>query len=399
MIVDVEMPHQGLTLTEAMLLHWLKAPGDAVAKDEGLFEIETEKAVQEMPSPVAGTVLALLVAEGDWVPLGDIVAKIGTEATDRLEEIIAQPTLTPIPLAEMQDHDEPVSDATPMRSASIASSPRAQRAAMKYQLDLSAVTATGGDGRHIIERDVLAMVSRSALDAPPATSNARRITAERTSASFREAPHFYLTREVVVDRLLEFRRQLLDEMGDLAPARVSLTDCLLKAMAMALSNHPTLNHQWQDGGLTALTTTEIGLAIDTPHGLLVPVLRELATASLVDIAVHRQALVQRAQAGVLHSAEMAGGSMTLSNLGTLGIDQFQAIINPPQSAILAVGAVKPRPVALDGELRIADTLFLTLAVDHRVADGAEGARFLQAVIDLLLHPLRMCCASTQRGER
>ena len=406
MIVDVEMPHQGLTLTEAMLLRWLKAPGDTVEKDEGLFEIETEKAVQEMPCPVTGIVLALLVQEGDTVPLGDIVAKIGTDATDQLTDDV--PTTTPAPPNASPSADEamtaPMSlDASssceiPAALVTVAAapvaSPRAQRAARQYTVDLASVTASGAEGRHIVERDVLAEVARTTAGIRQTVSSARLITAERTAASFRDTPHFYLTREIVVDRLLTFRQTLLEDLGEQVPARVSLTDCLLKALALALVTHPTLNRQWHDGEMTALTSCEIGLATDTPHGLLVPVLREVASASLLGIAAQRQTLLQRAQAGQLTSGEMTGGSMTLSNLGALDIDLFHAIINPPQSAILAVGVVKPRPVVVEGELRVANTVFLTLAVDHRVADGADGARFLQSVIALLTHPLRLCCSTS-----
>lgn len=394
MIVEVEMPHQGLTITEALLLRWLKAPGDAVEKDEGLFEIETEKAVQEMPSPVAGTVLALLAQEGDWVPLGQIVAQIGTEVTDQLDSV-APPM--PRPLVEPTPSEAPVIVTAISEADLVVASPRAKRAAHAHQVELASVTATGAEGRHIVERDVLAVVAQRAEESPQPLSRIRQLTAERTSASFREIPHFYLTREVVVDRLLEFRRALLEDLGELVPVRVSLTDCLVKALAMALAAHPVLNRQWHAGQILAVPTTEIGLATDTPQGLLVPVLREIASASLVEIAAQRHALVQRAQVGQLTTTEMTGGSMTLSNLGPLGVDQFQAIINPPQSAILAVGAVKPRPVVVEGELRVANTLFLTLAVDHRVADGADAARFLHTLVDLLAHPLRLCCAPSVRG--
>lgn len=396
MIVDIEMPHQGLTLTEATLLRWLKAPGETVVKDEGLFEIETEKAVQEMPSPVAGTVFALLAQEGDIVPLGDIVAQIETEEIDAGDRASAMPSAqadAPVYVPE------PVTIPAEFSAGEVSVSPRAKRAAKQHAVDLASVTATGAGGQHIVERDVLARVAEQPAAAIPAMSRVRRITAERTTASFREAPHFYLTREVVVDRLLEFRQALLADLGEQAPVRVSLTDCLVKAVALALSVHPAMNRQWQDEQIVEMKSTDIGLAVDTPQGLLVPVLRDMVASSLLDIAVQRQRFVHGAQAGQLSTAEMTGGSMTLSNLGALGIDQFHAIINPPQSAILAVGAARLRPVVVEGQLCVANTLFLTLAVDHRVADGADAARFLQSVVDLLAHPLRLCCAPTRReGE-
>jgi pyruvate dehydrogenase E2 component (dihydrolipoamide acetyltransferase) len=423
MIVDVAMPVQGLTITEATLAGWLKQPGDPVEKGEALFEFETDKAVMEVESPASGVLLAHLAREGEVVPLGQVVAKLGTEAGDRWETP-AQPasshdghaagtSATPgAPVAKSSGGRTPSVPSTssaddtagPVRSDrrtgnGAKASPRARRAAERLGIDLALVQATGRGGAHVRERDVLrAAEQRPAAPARPSApprvmplspqpvSPTRRVIAERTAASFRDIPHFYLRREVTAERLVSFREELVADLEALASVRLTITDLFVKALALSLRAFPAVNAQWIDGGIAPLSSVDVGLAVETPNGLLVPVIRGADTLSLCQLAAQRQELVQRARDGKAQPADFAGGSFTLTNLGALGVDQFDAIINPPQSGILAVGAIKRRPFVVGEELMACKTVFLTLSMDHRVVDGAEAARFLERLVHFVERP-------------
>jgi len=371
-IVDVEVPNQGLTITEATLLRWLKQPGERVEKGAALFEIETDKAVQAVESPEAGYLLLQLAKEGDVVPLGRVVAKLGTDASDRApaEERQAAPALVTKPATSTAARAKESFDPAPR--GKVQASPRARRAAKRLGLDLSRVDATGARGRHIRESDVL----KAAESRAPA-SRIRQITAERAAASFRDAPHFYLTREASAESLMRAKEGLKN---------VTVTDLLVKALALSLRAFPALNVQWRDGRALPLSRIDIGIAVETPQGLVVPVVRSADELPLLEMAKAREALVERARGGRSKPEDLAGGSFTLTNLGGLGVDQFQAVINPPQSGILAAGAIKPRPFAAGGTLLVQKTIFLTLSLDHRVVDGAEGARFLASLVEKLEGP-------------
>jgi pyruvate dehydrogenase E2 component (dihydrolipoamide acetyltransferase) len=414
MIVDVEVPNQGLTITEATLIQWHRQPGETIQKGDILFEIETDKAVQEIEAPADGTVLALLAQEGEVVPLGRVVAQIGTEASDRAAASAngAGPTAaqSPVAVAAVTFASASPVVTSRVRGEGVVVSPRARRTAARLGVDMAAVNPTGAHGRHIREKDVLRAAQEQAtaplLVSAPAPSSIsvptpsrttpilpgrfRQITARRTAESFRDTPHFYLTREVQADRFVVVREEMVTAVEAQTGVRISVTDLLLKALVLALRAFPTLNAQWSEAGIFSLQDVDIGLAVETPEGLIVPVLRAVDTLSLVALARSRQALVQRAREGKCRPEDLTGGSFTLSNLGTYGVDQFEAIIIPPQSGILAVGAIKSRPFVVEETLTVSKTLFLTLSADHRVVDGAEAARFLDHLTQLIERPLLLC---------
>lgn len=397
MLVDVQVPVQGLTVTEATLVRWLKQPGESVSAGEPLFEIETDKAVQEIESPATGTLLSHGAAVGDVVNLGAAIGAIGTDSDDRQpapESVSAAESAT-IPVAGIK-HDQP-SEVQHYAAASQPErrmvSPRARRAADRLGVDLATVTPSGARS-HIRERDVVAAARLRVEQAPlrkvageqVPMSRARRITAERTASSFHDAPHYYISREVLAERLVDLREDLISDPDAFSGVRVSLTDLLVRALALAIRDCPFMNVQWQEDGIIRLAEIDIGLATGTPSGLYVPVIRSADGRSIPELARIRTDLVELARRGDLRSEEMAGGSMTLTNLGQYGVDQFQAVINPPQSAILATSAVKTRPFVVEETLGAHRTIILTLSVDHRVVDGTEAAEFLGRIVHRIERP-------------
>ncbi len=398
MIVDVEVPNQGLTITEATLLLWLKQPGDAVVKGDILFEIETDKATQEIESPISGTLLQVLAQAGDVVPLGQIVAKIGTEAGDEVGAGEARDdSRDESDIRNARDRGESaapnvvVEQAKDIEGGRRMVSPRARRAARRLGVDLTSVQPTGAHGRHVRERDVLLAAEENAgASAARVSGRYRAKTAEQTALSFRDTPHFYLTREVRADRLAALRADMVRDTEAETGVRISITDFLLKALALALRAFPSVNSQRRNDTVALLSAVNIGLAVDTAEGLAAPILQSVDTQSLTAIARARIEAARRAAEGTLRNSDIVGGSFTLTNLGPLGVDQFDAIIVPPQSGILAAGAIKMRPHVIDGEVRACNTLFLTLAMDHRVVDGAEAARFLDFLANLIEKPTLLC---------
>jgi pyruvate dehydrogenase E2 component (dihydrolipoamide acetyltransferase) len=221
--------------------------------------------------------------------------------------------------------------------------------------------------------------------AAPGVGTVWRIMAERMTASWTTAPHFYLVREVNVSRLVSW----LDRARKQTGARVTYTDLLVKLVAAALSRHPRANASWKDGGIVQNAEINIGLAVAIDDGLVVPVLHRADTLGLAELATRREDLVARAQAGKLRPPDIQGGGFTISNLGMFGVDAFSAIVNPPQAAILAVGRIADRVVALNGQAAVQPTMVLTLSCDHRALDGARGAQFLGTLADLIEEPLAL----------
>jgi pyruvate dehydrogenase E2 component (dihydrolipoamide acetyltransferase) len=228
-------------------------------------------------------------------------------------------------------------------------------------------------------------VPAAAQRAPAGVGNVWRIMAERMTQSWTTAPHFYLVREVNVSRLVTWRERASQRSG----ARLTYTDLLIRVLAAAIAQHPRVNVAWKDGTIVQHAEVNVGLAVAVDDGLLVPVLHRADTLSLAEIAARREDLVSRAQAGKLRPADIQGGGITLSNLGMYGVDAFDAILNPPQATILAVGRIADRVVAVNGQAVVQPTLVLTLSCDHRALDGARGAQFLGALADLIEEPLAL----------
>jgi pyruvate dehydrogenase E2 component (dihydrolipoamide acetyltransferase) len=400
---DVIMPKLGLTMEEGTLVRWFKKAGEAVKAGEVIFEVETDKSIQEVESPGNGTLSAILVGEGDCVPVATLVARITSgevvhpagsgslaqDASHGSTSIPAAPEGTvPRPAFSSEDSGE-VGNALAQKNARRFISWRARKAVRESGLDLKEIGTGRGPGGRIIESDVMeaaARLTESKNEEWIDLTHVQRIAAERMAASFSKVPHFYLTVEVNAEHLLKLRDALVPEVQTAFGIRLSISDMLIKIAAAALEGHPRANASWDDGKLRVNGAIHIGLATATPSGLVVPVIRHANLRSTGEIAQIRSRLTSKAQQGVLEPDEMSGGSFTLTNLGMYGIDQFQAIINPPQSVILAVGRIKERPVGEDGQVVLKPVFFLSLSCDHRVMDGAGGAAFLQEVVGLIEKP-------------
>lgn len=437
---EVIMPKLGMTMEEGTIVRWLKAEGDEVEKGDVLFEVQTDKVVMEVESPASGTLARILVREDETVPIAYVVAYIGSpgeEVPETLPELAAVEALEPM---DKPRESEETAEA-------IAATPAARRLARDKGIDLAGLSGSGKDGM-IVKQDVVAAVERGQtraveVEAPAvkrkASPAARRVArehgvtlrvvpgsgpqgriveqdvldfvagrrkagelegetvplhpihklmAERMSQSFAAAPHFYLGVEVKATALVDLRESLLPICEEKAQVRLTFSDLLLKLLAETLRDHPLANAKWEDGGVRVFREINVGLAIAIDEGLVVPVIRGADRLSLTEIAVARRALAEKAQAGRLALDEVTGGTFTLTNLGMLGVDVFQAIINPPQSAILATGRIADRPVVENGEVVARPTIYLTLSVDHRVLDGATAARFLQDLQALIEDPYR-----------
>ncbi|MBI3105609.1 MAG: 2-oxo acid dehydrogenase subunit E2 [Candidatus Rokubacteria bacterium] len=432
MPTNVIMPALELAQERGKVLHWLKSPGDAVTKGEPLLEIETDKVTTEIEAPASGVLGDVTASAGDVVPVGQTIALIF--APHEARSAGPAPAVTPAPRAGG-------ATALPAPAATVRASPLARKIAQEHGVDLAQVTATGG---RIEKADVLAHLASQPASAagdgtaarlPAASPKARRlaaehgldiralrgsgpggavlaadlgaagspeapaasrveapgvgtvwrIMAERMTASWTSAPHFYLVREVNVSRLSSWRERASRQTG----ARITYTDLLVKLVAAALSRHPGVNASWKDGVIVRNAEINIGLAVAIEAGLVVPVIRRADTLSLAEIAACREDVVSRGQAGKLRPADIHGGGFTISNLGMYGVDAFNAIVNPPQVAILAVGRIADRVIAVNGQPAVQPTMMLTLSCDHRALDGARGAQFLGALAELIEEPLAL----------
>ena len=422
------MPALEMAQETGKVLRWIKSPGDRVIKGESIVEIETDKVTVEIEAPASGILRDVSAQAGDVVPVGKTIALIfaageagaassppaaapaaaaSAVVTAPAETSAAAGAVKASPLARKLAEQHGV-DLTRMKTASgriekadvlayvesraslriTAASPKARRLAAERGVDLKIVRGSGPGGA-ILAADVGAAKAATAPEARSAeaagVSNVWRIMAERMTASWTSAPHFYLVREVNVSRLITWRERVGKQTG----ARITYTDLLVKLVAAALVQHPRANASWKDGSIVRNADINIGVAVAIEDGLVVPVVHRADTLSLADIAGRREDLVARAQAGKLRPADIQGGGFTISNLGMYGVDAFDAIVNPPQAAILAVGRIADRVVALNGQPAVQPTMVLTLSCDHRVLDGARGAQFLSALADLIEEPLAL----------
>jgi pyruvate dehydrogenase E2 component (dihydrolipoyllysine-residue acetyltransferase) len=432
MPTNVIMPALELAQESGKVLHWLKSPGDTVTQGEPLVEIETDKVTTEIEAPASGLLGDVSAREGDVVPVGQTIALIF--AADEARPVGRSPAVVPphraggaaagpapaapikaSPLAremakehgvdlalvtaaggKIEKADVLAHIASRKESAAdggaaarlTAASPKARRLAAERGLDISALRGSGPGGA-VLAADVAAAGLREAPSSPrpeaPGVGTVWRIMAERMTASWTGAPHFYLFREVNVSRLISWRERASTQTG----ARITYTDLLVKLVAAALSRHPGVNASWKDGAIVRNADINIGLAVAIDDGLVVPVIHRADTLSLVEISARREDVVSRGQAGKLRPADIQGGGFTISNLGMYGVDAFNAIVNPPQAAILAIGRIADHVIAVNGQPAVQPTMMLTLSCDHRALDGARGAQFLGALADLLEEPLAL----------
>jgi pyruvate dehydrogenase E2 component (dihydrolipoamide acetyltransferase) len=398
---EVKLPRLGQGMESGSIVKWLKSEGDQVAKGEPLFEIDTDKVTQEVESDFAGVLLKIALQSGD-APVGQTIAWIGEQGEEIKDAPKAKDEAPKDDKAPKDDRaskgdkvskddkapkDEKVSDTT--GGGRIKASPLARRIARERGVDLSAVRGTGPDGR-IIAEDVErgesttrapAAVRTGEVESVPLT-NIRKTIARRLTAAW-EAPVFQLTVSADMTRANELIARARESSPDV---RVTVTDLLAKLCAVALMRHRDVNVQFADDELLKFPTANVGIAVAAPQGLIVPVLRSVERQSLAELATARGELVGRARENKLTTQDLEGGTFTISNLGMYGIEQFIAVLNPPQAAILAVGATADTPVARGGAVEVRPVMTMTLTVDHRAVDGAAGADFLRTVKQLVEDP-------------
>ena len=427
MALEILMPALSPTMEEGTLAKWLVAEGDRVQSGDLLAEIETDKATMEFEAVDEGVIGKLLVAEGTANVKVNSAIAILLEEGDAADATVspAQSAAAAAPLThEASAVDAPATTAAPAAAISndgtrIFASPLARRIAADQGLDLAKITGSGPKGR-IVKADVSGAPATAAVSAPPPMAAApaaslpssastasvealyqgrsykavpldgmRRVIADRLTEAKQTIPHFYLRRGIQLDTLLKLRSEVnagLEARG----VKLSVNDFIIKACAMALQSVPAANAVWAGDRVLQMEASDISVAVAIEGGLFTPVLQDADSKSLSKLAVEMKDLAARARSRKLAPHEYQGGSFSISNLGMMGIDNFDAVINPPQGAILAVGAGKKRPVVSDdGTLSVATVMSVTMSVDHRVIDGALGAELLDAIVNNLEHPLSM----------
>jgi len=399
------------TMEEGRLVKWAKREGEAVKTGDTLAEVETDKAVMELVARADGQLIKVMVAEGTTVPVGNVVAYIGQpgEKVDGAEPAPAaqkgaqsavsgarEPTPPPTPA--------PVAVPAPFDATRVKASPLAKRMAQDTGVDLKLVQGSGPGGR-VVKRDLegVQAVAPAAASVVPRTADRaprtgapyedvpltqiRKTIAKRLAASIGPIPHFFLTTEVDMERAAEARDALNKQLGD--QGKVSFNDIVIKAVALALTKHRACNAWFQEDHIRYWNEVHIGMAVAVEDGLITPVIRDADRKSLLEIGTEARELAQRARNRRLKPEEYTGASFSVSNLGMFDIDQFTAVINPPEAGIIAVGSIVAKPVAEGSQVVVRRRLRLTMSCDHRVIDGATGAQFLKTLKQMLENPLAM----------
>jgi len=405
----VNMPALSDTMEEGTLVAWHKKVGDAVESGELLAEIETDKAVMEFQSFYDGVLLYIGVEEGNAVPVDAVIAIIGEEGED-YQALLNAPAANETAQKEETPSDDVLetvsaplakTTATPSTDGRVKASPLAKAMAKEEGIDLSSIKGSGDDGR-VVKKDVQNYLENAHTAAPvvaqpvkvaaaegdyedvPATQM-RKVIARRLGESKFSAPHFYLTMEICMDKLIATRKQV----KELTDTKISFNDFIVKAVAKALTSNKVINSSWLGDRIRYYNYVNIGVAVAMDEGLVVPVVRNADTKALSQIATEIRELAGKARDRKLTPEEMTGNTFTISNLGMFGIDEFTAIINPPDACILAVGGISSRLVMDEGEVKESNFMKVTLSCDHRVVDGVSGAKFLQTLKDILEEPMRL----------
>jgi pyruvate dehydrogenase E2 component (dihydrolipoamide acetyltransferase) len=379
MPTDVIMPALGLAQETGKVVRWLKAEGDTVAKGEPLMEVETDKVTVDVEAPADGTLAAVTADEGQDVPVGRTIAVILASGETAPEAVDPEPQ--PSAARRVGNSQLLTNDGgTPPRRRPLAS-PKARRLAAERDIDLAAVSGSGPRGA-VVAADLEQEQVPDSYKVPELGPVWRRM-AERTTASWQSVPHFFLSRDVDASRLNAWRETARARPGY---ERVSHTDLLVKLAAGALERHPRVNGRWHEGSIVPGDGVNVGIAVATDDGLVVPVVHDADRLTLREISERRVQLVEAARAGKLRPDDVQRGTFTVSNLGMYGVDSFQAIVNAPQAAILAVGRIVDRVVPVDGAPAVRPILSLTVSFDHRVVDGARGAEFLDTLAALAEEP-------------
>jgi pyruvate dehydrogenase E2 component (dihydrolipoamide acetyltransferase) len=395
MAFSVVMPALEMAQETGKLIAWRKKEGDRVSKGEPLLEIETDKAVVEVEAPSDGILAGIKALAGEDIPVGQTIAWIvapGEVPPD--SEPVAPAARAGVHAKTEHDHPVAVTSAqVPTSTAKI--SPKARRLAKELGVDLATVRGSGSGGE-ILASDVEAASSVPGLPGTPATekrsgsievpTSLGRIMAERTTQSWTTVPHFFVSRDLEATALNEYRDRIVSDIERTHGVRVTHTDLLIALVARVLMKHPRLNASWSAEGIHLHDHVNMGMAIAVNDGVVAGVIRNAHTASLAEIAIQRRDVAERARAGKLRPADIADATFTISNLGMHQVNQFSAIITPPQAAILAVGAIADRVVAVEGKPAVRSMMTLTVSCDHRVADGARAALFLNDLAEAAREP-------------
>ncbi|HAV26503.1 MAG TPA: pyruvate dehydrogenase complex dihydrolipoamide acetyltransferase [Bacteroidetes bacterium] len=400
MAVAIKLPRMSDTMEEGTIVSWFVKVGDTVKSSEMIADVETDKATMELENFEKGEVLYLL-PEGTTVPVETAIAVIGKKGED-FQDLLKEAPAAAAPTPAAAAPSAPAASSTPSASAPVAStsnngrvfaSPLAKSMAEDKGINLETVTGSGDNGR-IIKKDIenytpgaaasTAAVGVESYDEVP-VSQMRKTIAKRLAESKFTAPHFYLTKEIKMDAVLSARKR----MNEYTENRISINDIIIKATAVALKSHPNVNSSWLGDKIRRNHHVHIGVAVAIDDGLLVPVVRFADSKSLSQIGAEVRELAGKAKTKELQPKDWEGNTFTISNLGAFGIDEFTAIVNPPDACILAIGSSKETVIVENGEMRAGHVMKVTLSCDHRAVDGVTGANFLQTFADLLEEPVRL----------
>lgn len=411
MKIPIVMPKIGLTMTEGKIVEWRKAAGEAVAKEEVLFVFETEKVTFEVEAPEAGTVAEIVASIDEVIPVGEIVAYLGDGGIEQgaspdAEQGDEAPGMKPAQTTQAEAAvAAPAIDASPAVAAGskVRATPLARRIAKDSGIDLAAVPVPRGarlkacDVRAAVEAQQKATADAQTPPAPTRVDGGegrlvkltgmRRTIAQRMLASKQQTAQAYMTMSMDASRLVEARALIARQVEVERGIRPTITDMLLKIVASAIRKHPVMNTRWTEEGILWLERLDMGLALGLDDGLIVPVIADIDTLSVGAIAAVRSDLVTRGKAGQLNPDEMRGSTFSLSSLGMFGVEEFNSILNHPEAAILAVGAIIDTPVAADGQVVVRPVMKLTLTYDHRIVDGAKAGAFMKTLKEMVENPI------------
>ncbi len=388
MAISVVMPALEMAQETGKLVSWLKKEGESVTKGEPLLEVETDKAVMEIEAPGDGVLAGIKVHAGTEVPVGQTIAWLvrpgEVPPTDEVATTSGRKRTLAAPVASVAAVQSAQSDPGSVQAPKI--SPKARRLASERGVDLAHVRGSGPGGE-ILASDILAATESKAAPAVlESGSPIARLMAERTTQSWTTVPHFFLVREVDATALNAARQKLVPEIERSHGVKVTHSDLLVGLVARVLKKHSRMNASWVDSIVRPNANINIGLAMAVDDGVVAPVVQNADHAAIGTIAQQRRDLAERARSGKLRPSDLAGGTFTVSNLGMFGVDAFTAIIIPPQAAILAVGAITDRVVAVNGQPAVRPMVTLTLSTDHRVADGARAAEFMRDLAEAIRNP-------------
>ena len=389
MATEVIMPALSPAQETGILIEWFKEEGDLIEKGEPLMEVETDKANVEVEATTTGILANITVNLGDEIPVGKVIALIladGESVPESKKEYSSSETkVSEEDTAQLQTTiSNPLDPSANLPTNKIVASPKVRQYAKKEGIDLSFIKGSGPNGVILMEDVLVNQSSTETEENDIPTSKGWRLMADRLTESWSSAPHFNLVRHLDVSNLVTYKKQFQEKNSN----RLTYTDLLIKLVSITLKEHPRINASWIDNKIVKNSEINVGLAVDFDGGLIVPVIHKTDELSLGEITNRRKDLITRTQAGKLRSGDLDRGTFTISNLGMFDVDSFNAIINPPQAAILAVGRIVDKVVPVDGLPEVRPILTLSLSFDHRVVDGVRGAKFLKTLSNLIENPLQ-----------